>query len=266
MDPRTRLVLLGCVGVLALLLDSPLVLMALALLCALPLLGSQITPAWRWRAVGIVLAVVWSTVLSQGLFYAELPRIPLVRLGPVVVYQEGVVHGFVQSMRLVAVSLAGISLAVTTSPDRLFAGLISLRVNYALAFLAVTALRFVPVAATELLIVRSARARRGRPITARSPWAWLRLEISMLVPVVARSLRRARVLAETLDARGFDPLTPRTMRKPLVFAAWEWPVMGAAVSVVLCVATTRGLYWLYVAEVLYIPGLRPMYGMVRTWL
>ena len=32
----------------------------------------------------------WGTVLSQGIFYDSLPRVPLVELGPLVVWKEGV--------------------------------------------------------------------------------------------------------------------------------------------------------------------------------
>jgi len=266
MDPRTRLGLVIAVGILAVLLDRPASLIVLCTLSAAPLLLLPIGWTWRWRAALAALAVVWSTVLSQGLFYADLPRIPLLHLGPVVVYREGVVHGLVQSLRLVSVTFAGVALAVSTPPDRLFAALLHLRVPYGLAFLSVTALRFVPEVGQELLVVRRARARRGRPAWARAPWEWLRLEVSLLRPVVARAVRRARSLAEALDSRGFDATAPRAVRRPLHLAAWEPVLLVAVYGVVLAVGVAQGLYWLYVGEVLYLPELRHLYGAVRFWL
>lgn len=266
MDPRTRLGLLLAVGVLAVLLDRPASLGLLAVATAVPLLALPIGATWRRRALLAVLAVVWSTVVSQGLFYADEPRVALFRIGPVAVWREGVLHGLVQSLRLVAVTLAGLSVALSTSPDRLFAALVRLRVPYGLAFLAVTALRFVPVVGRELVVVRAARARRGRPVLARSPWAWLSLEIALLRPAVARSVRRARRLAEALDVRGFDATAPRAVRKPLRMAPWEGAVLAVAALVVIGVATLQGIYWLYLGEILYVPELRGLYAAVRLWL
>jgi energy-coupling factor transport system permease protein len=266
MDPRTRLGLLAAVGILAVLLDQPASLGLLAVVSAAPLLLLPIGWAWRRRALLAALAVVWSTVLSQGLFFADPRRVELLHLGPVILWRQGLVHGLVQSMRLVAVTFAGLAVAVSTPTDRLFAALVAVRVPYAMAFLAVTALRFVPVAGEELLVVRRARARRGRPVAARAPWRWLALEIALLRPAVARSVRRARRLAEALDVRGFDPTSPRAVRRPLQMAAWEPPLLLAVAVLVLAIAAVEALYGLYVGEVLYVPALRDLYGLVRTWL
>lgn len=265
-DPRARLGLLIAVGIFAVLLDRPVSLGILAALTFGGLLALPIGRAWRRRAVGMVLAVIWGTMVSQGLFYADLPRTPWARLGPLVIWQEGLVHGLVQSLRMVATTSAGVALAVSTPADRLFAGLVALRVPYGVAFLAVTALRFVPVVGRELWIAREARARRGRPPWARSPWAWLRLEMALLIPVAARSLRRARALAETLDTRGFDPSVPRRLRRPLRLSAADVGILGALYGALLALVCAEALYQAYLAEILYLPGLRPLYAFVRAWL
>lgn len=266
MDPRTRIVLLLCVGLLAVCLDRPGSLGLLCALCLVPLISLRIPGVW-WRRGGLaVAAVVWGTVLSQGLFYRDLPRIPLIEMGPIVVWKQGVFWGLVQSLRFVAAILAGLAVAVSTPPDRLHAGLLRLRVPFALSFLATTALRTVPDTGRTFLAVRAARRERGRPAWKRSPWAWLRLELSMLRPVVAEALRRARALAEALDSRGFDPQAPRAVARPLRLARWEWPVIGAALGLTASVVAARVLFILYTSEAHYIPQLRPLYGLVRNWL
>jgi len=265
-DPRTRLLLVLALGILAITVDSLPALGLLALLSTLALARTRLS--WRiWRGIGtLILVIIWSTVFSQGLFYGEQPRVALVELGPVVIWREGVVWGLIQSLRMISLSLAGAALAMSTPPDRIFAALLRLRVPYGLAFLAVTALRFVPQVGREMLIVRRARARRGRPVHKRNPLAWLQLELMLLKPVVARSLRRARVLAESLDARGFDPSAPRAVRRPLVMAWWEPALLMAVGSVVLATVSARVLMLLYTSDTLYLPALRDLYGFVRTWL
>ncbi|MFT4623933.1 MAG: energy-coupling factor transport system permease protein [Myxococcota bacterium] len=266
MDPRTRLILLAVVGTLAVLLDRPAALGLLAAVSAAALLAQDIGQVWRARALALAIGTVWSTALSQGLFYSDHPRVPLVSLGPVVVWREGVTYGLIQSLRMLATAFAGLAVAVSTAPDRLLAGLVSLRVPAVPAFLAVTALRFVPVVSREWQTVRMARAARGRPLSGLNPWARLRTEILLLRPVVARTIRRARTLAESLDARGFDPAEPRLAIGVPRFARWEPPLIGAAIMLVVMIAGLQALTLAYLWEIAYHPSLRPLYGLVRTWL
>ena len=98
------------------------------------------------------------------------------------------------------------------------------------------------------------------------PTAWLAQEVSLLRPVVARAWRRAQNLAESLDARGFDPVAPRTLRRPLRLRAVDGAVLAGALTVSLAGVGTRLLYLLYLSETLYLPHLRPLYGFVRRWL
>ena len=265
-DPRTRLALLGCAGILAISLEQPVALGAFALACGLPLVALRPGRAWWRRGLVAVATIVWSTVISQGLFYAEQPRVALLQLGPLTLWREGVTWGLAQSLRFVGLSLAGIGLAASTPADRLHAALIKLRVPFGLALMAATALRFLPAIGQEILVVRRARAARGRPVWQRPPWQWLALELSLLRPVVARSWRRAHSLAESLDSRGFDPLAPRAVRRPLRLRGLDLGLMLAAAGLTLGIASARLLYLLYTSDTWYLPALRPLYGFVRAWL
>jgi len=216
--------------------------------------------------VAATAAVIWTTTLSQALFFADLPRTELFHLGPLSIWREGISYGLVQSLRFVAVTTAGIALAASTPLDRMLAALVRLRLPYALAFLAVTGLRFVPEVGREVLTVRSARARRGRPVYKRAPWRWLALEVSMLRPVVARSVRRARSMAESLDVRGFDASAPRAVRHPLAMAPWEVALVVSAMLLTSLAVAARLLYLAYLSDLVYIPALRSLYGLVRAWL
>jgi len=263
LDPRTRIVLVFNVGILALVFDHWASLLALVALCLLPFLAK-----WKWtvRALSLAVLVVWSTVVSQALFYNAEPRIAWFHLGPLTVWREGAVYGLVQSLRVVAVGLAGVALAIRTPPDRMFAGLLRLRVPFGLALMASAAFRFLPELSESWSVVRQARRRRGRPAHHRTPWRWLQLEVSLLRPLVARAIRRAWCLGESLDSRGFDPVAPRAVRKPLRFGSGE-PVLVAAVCTLTCSAVAmRVLYLLYTWDSVYVPSLRPMYAFVRAWL
>lgn len=256
-------VVLG-VGMLAILLDGAILLGGLAMLCAGALLSRPMPRRTRLQ-IGLGIAVlVWTTMLSQGLFYGDRPRTAVFQLGPVSLWWEGLGWGAVQSARLIAVSSAGLALAMSYGPDRLLGVLRTVRVPGGLAFLAVTALRFVPVVASEWRVVREARARRGRPLSRRGPIAWVAAEVLMLRPLVVRALRRARVLAESLDSRGFDVRHSHG-------AVEVWRLQDRVVAVGLggtvgSVAAAQGVYALYLWELYRHPGLAGFYAWVRAWL
>jgi energy-coupling factor transport system permease protein len=268
-DPRARLGALFCLGVLVLCLEGARPLGACA---AVTLTGALTHPrmaGWRLRFLGGILLVTWSTALSQGLFWAEWPRTAAVvvcRSPSIVVWREGLVHGLVQSLRFLALTAAGVWVALATTPDRLVTGMLALRVPYGIALMGATALRFVPLVGEELLAVRRARARRGRPIWRRAPWAWARQEAALLRPVVARALRRARALAESLETRGFHPTAPRAVREPLRFGPGDVAGLGGAVTLAAAATVARGLYLLYGSELYYAPELRGLYAFVRGWM
>ena len=263
LDPRTRIILVFNVGILALVLDQPLSLFLLACICALPFLPNR---KWALRAIGLASLVVWSTVVSQALFYNAEPRIAWFHVGPLTVWREGAIYGLVQSLRVVAVGLAGVALAIRTPPDRLFAGLLRLRIPFGLALMASAALRFLPELTESWSVVRQARRRRGRPAHHRNPWGWLKLEVSLLRPLVARAIRRAWCLGESLDARGFDPVAPRAVRKPLQFGQWEPVLIVMVGTITMTSVAMRLLYLLYTWDSVYLPALRPMYAFVRAWM
>jgi energy-coupling factor transport system permease protein len=266
MDPRTRIGLLAAAAVLAVTLERPGSLLLLTALCLLPVVRLRPTLRWWFRGGLVVAGLVWSTMLSQGLFYSDQPRVALGSLGPLTLYREGVIYGLVQSLRFVSVGLAGMTLALSTPTDRLHAALIRLRVPFGLALMTAAALRFVPQVAGEWATVRRARRSRGRPAWQRSPWEWLLLEVSLLRPVVARAVRRAWTLATSLDARGFDALAKRTERHPLVMRTWEAALLLGVYSALVGVVGARLSYVLYTTETAYVPALRPLYGFVRNWL
>ena len=55
-------------------------------------------------------------------------------------YREGAAYGLLQSSRIVAMTLAGMTVCLSTSPERLLAALAWLRVPSAVSFMAVAAL------------------------------------------------------------------------------------------------------------------------------
>jgi len=265
-DPRVKFLLLLMAGTLAVILNSAFSLGLFAMVCGMSLGASGISNRWKLRGSAIILAIVWSTVLSQSLFYGQQPRTALFEMGPFVFWREGLNHGLVQSLRFIGISLAGIALAISTPPDKLLSAMQKFGIPSGLCFLTVTALRFVPTVGNELLAVRAARRHRSGGRINRRPWVVLATELGLLMPVLARSLRRARSLAESMHIRGFDPQAVRTARRTITWTGRDTWVMTGSLTAFLAICGAKFLYLLYTLEIAYIPDLRPLYGWCREWL
>jgi energy-coupling factor transport system permease protein len=249
LDPRLKLVWVFTVSVAAATIDGTAGLAALALATAAAATGLRLRVRGWGAIVGLLAILVWGTMLSQGFFFGGPTRTPIFTLvAPrkiggydfpgIVLAWEGLWYGAVQSLRLVATVLAGLTASLSTGPERMMAALTWFRLPASVAYMTTAALRFLPVVFDEVLAVRQARRLRGyRFRVLGSPGDRLgpyRAEIALLFPVVAASLRRAETLAESITARGFDPRAPRTFYPPLVMRAFEKAiVVGLAVS---CVA------------------------------
>jgi len=281
LDPRLKLVWLACVSAASVLLDAPA---ALAVLFAFGLAlasGVRISPR-RWVVVvALLAAIAWSTLLSQAIFYSAVPRTTLATLIPpfeigrwqfagLRLYREGAWHGLAQSLRMLAVTVTGLVVCHSTSPERLLAALVRMKVPVAVGFMVSTALRFLPLLASEYSMVRQARRLRGYRIhplrRGRGLVAAARGELSLMVPILGSAVRRAAALSTSVTSRGFDPQAPRTFYPPLQMRRSERVGIFALLGACGLLVATKTVYWLYVAELYYHPALRNIYDFARRWL
>ncbi len=234
-DPRLKLAWVATISLGCIWFDDVAALVALCGVAAAPLLAIR----FPWRAVmgyaGLLILVVWSTVYAQAMFYQVANADPLLTIVPAMswrgwrfsglhFYSEGATYGAGQSLRFVANMLAGSSIALSTSPERLMAALVWLRIPTSLSYMGTAALRSLPLALEEWAALRQAyRLRAGiSPRTrCRLPSIRLREEFRLLEPLLANTLRRAAALALAVRARGFDPAMPRTHYPPLVMQRGE---------------------------------------------
>lgn len=283
LDPRVKLAWIVWASVESVLLDTTWGLVSLVLWAASGLTGLTMQ-ARAWLIVVLLLAsVVWGTLFSQAVFYAGAPRTTMVVLVPeftlaghdfdgLRVYREGLSYGMAQSLRMLAVMLTGMTVCLSTSPEKLMAALVRLRVPVAIGFMTVAALRFLPSLLAELALVRQARRLRGyRPKRFEFvPWhrGWLRglwMELALLRPVLASSLRRATLLATSVSSRGFDPNAPRTFYPELRLRRVEIVALLLLGGSVGTLAVFKTLYWLYLGDLYYHPSLRWVYDTARNW-
>ncbi|HOZ45708.1 MAG TPA: energy-coupling factor transporter transmembrane component T [Candidatus Hydrogenedentes bacterium] len=274
LDVRVKLALGFFISVQVVLAGSPPCLAILALM------GLTIFAlAWPTRAqLGLTAAslglLIWGTVLSQGFFYSEYPRTVLVQLVPsnglfrdgLNIYREGLRYGLIQSLRLAAVMLTGYAICFTTDPDRFLRGLLAMRFPFSFAFMAVTAIRFIPMAAHEFGTVRTAMRLKGyRPfqLGLRDTVA---TEIAGLRPVLAGAIRRSEEVALSIVTRGFAFGRARTALHEERLKPWHWGILAVMGGMLVGVAACKVLFWLYLSQIYYTSDLRDLYNFTRQWL
>lgn len=270
-DPRLKLVGMMCASLLAVALDQAMSLLILAGLGLMMLVLARLPRAQVRPLLGVLLAASWGTVFGQALFYDFFPRtvwvtIPLPFSWELPLYLEGMRYGLVQSLRFSALILLGTSLSLTTSPERMFLGLQHLRVPFGLSFMAVTAVRFLPLMLRELQTVWAVRRLRGYRRGRLGLRDLVRTEVDTFRPVVVKTLRRATDLATSLTLRAFDPAAERASLPPLHFSTVERLVLGGMVLATSSILLLKLLFLLYLHDWLYVSGMRDVYGWIRDVL
>ena len=265
-DPRVRMIAVLWVGVGSILFDSWQPLLLLLCICSLPTL---LHPKVKER-ISIVFTsmfiVIWGTSISQGLFYAQMPREILISVGGVDLYREGIVHGLIQSLRFLSVILAGVSFSIYTSPNQIFRGMIALQIPYSLALMAMTALRSITVVTSEVQHIRKARDFRGRALWKRNPIKWTEQELMMFKPIVIRAYQRSLHISEALILRGFTPNATRTQYRSLSMRASDLSLLCVMIVSLIGLVFARTMLWLYQTDLYYHSNLRGVYEWTKNWM
>lgn len=278
LEPRLKMGILFCASVFSVLLDSA---WALSTLCGLALLAPVLARlGWRrWRLMLIMAAAVtWGTMFSQAIFYYGEPRTVLLNLvepqtpllgpliGEVSLYLEGFEHGAVQSLRITTMLVLGLTLCWTTDNAAMLRGLLAFRLPFVLAFMTVTAMRFLPIIMQEFAQVALAWRLRGGRLLSLNPWVTVLAWLKITRPVLINCYRRSATLALSIQTRAFTPRAARhqALERPLTWG--EVGGLGLVALLTLTVLIIKILYWLYLAGIHYHSSLRSAYEFCRLYL
>ncbi len=274
MDVRLKMTIGFAMSMVAILVDSLLMLGAGAVIGALLFAACRPTRGQSRLVIFSFTLLVWGMIFSQALFYQNFPRHAILSLLPpnvlmpegLQVYAEGIRHGLVQSLRLIMLGLTGYAICFSTEPGHFLQGLLAIRVPFGLAFMAVTAIRFLPIFATEYQAVRLAMRLKGYRPLRRGVRDTIRTEISSLRPVLLGAIRRAQEIALSIQTRGFVLGAPRSSLVERRFGAGQWLTVMMVALLIGALLVCKLLFLLYQYQLFYVPALRPLYAFVRAWL
>lgn len=252
LNGRTKLLVLFLFAILMITVDNPRTLFVLFSFTLLLHIVAR-TSIYKWKVLAVLLLLgLWGSMFSQGLFYAQTPRSPLFVIiapeagilgqltGGLYVYREGILYGAVQGLRSASMLTLGLLVCWTSDPRQLLQAMLAWRLSPQLAFMLVTAIRFLPVLAAETGEIITALQLRSDSQRGRT--AVLRHLPYIAKPLLARCLRRAQTLALSVVSRGFFLAGARKRKE--VWALSERGACAALAVLVVAVVSSKLLYLL----------------------
>ena len=259
MDVRTKLTLLLAFNIFVLAADNTEVLLSSTVLAIAAFLISRPDKRFVKTAILITVPVVWSLVIMQGLFYSEFPRTVVAVIVPpstpvlgqltggVFLYYQGLIYGLKQSLRAVAITLAGLAVARTLSEAEIVR-LVSFLDSRIAAGIA-SALRSFPTLIDDWSTISTVKRLHHLRISS----------FRALIPLVAATVRRSYTTSLALLTSGVSPGRRR------IYKPWrreEMIVSMAVISASLTFALLKLLTYLFLLNLLYIPELKHLYWFI----
>lgn len=252
LNGRTKLLVLFLFAILMITVDNPRTLFVLFSFTLLLHIVAR-TSIYKWKVLAVLLLLgLWGSMFSQALFYAQTPRSPLFVIispeagilgqltGGLYVYREGILYGAVQGLRSASMLTLGLLVCWTSDPRQLLQAMLAWRLSPQLAFMLVTAIRFLPVLAAETGEIITALQLRSDSQRGRT--AVLRHLPYIAKPLLARCLRRAQTLALSVVSRGFFLAGARKRKE--VWALSERSACAALAVLVMAVVSSKLIYLL----------------------
>lgn len=278
MDPRAKILILISTAFIAVTLDNQKSMFLLFLTVLSGFVLARM-PAIKIKTLVLLLAfLVWGTIYSQALFYSQLPRTVIFTIispdfpvlgwmtsGGLFVYEEGLHHGAIQALRSASILSLGLLMCWTTDSRDMLNGLVGLRIPYSVAFMVVTAVRFLPIIITEVATVITVQRLRGfNPKKFGS--GIIKTSLNILTPTLANCIRRTGTLAVSIQSRAFRQNLNRTYLKKLKFSETDKILVIIFIFAAISIVIIKLLYNMYTSGIFYTSGLRPVYAIARGYL
>ena len=188
------------------------------------------------RVVMILFPISLTLITLQSIAPAfPRPWTPIVGLGPLTIYQEGIYSGISLLMRIFAMTTWAMVTIMTSHPSDIFTSLKGVGMPYAMNFILIMTLQLIPILQNEFGVVLNAqksRAMKGTGFGAILP---------SMVPVFVGAIERVQQLSISLESRAFGSSGHKTSYRQVRMTAFDW--INLVVAVVVTGLTT---YWVIV--------------------
>lgn len=242
LNPLTKLIAILCLGIVAFLLPT---FPGPALICAF-LLEAAATAGLFVRVARLVavltLPFLVAVLVVQGFFYAG-NETALVSVGPVTLWEEGLLYGLRIYFRVLVIVCAVLLTVFSTHPKQMMVALIGRGLSPKLAYVFMASLQFIPEMQGRARAIIDAQQARGLDIRANLLRRFQAL-LAMLIPLLTGALISAETRSLALEARGFSRTGPRTYLTEVPDRTVDRTIRWAMAVIVVVVVLWRVISWL----------------------
>jgi energy-coupling factor transport system permease protein len=207
-DPRTKMAWLLALFGVALCFNHPIVLGAFVA----GVLGVGVAARLTWKDLrGFVLLGLWLILLSVVIWpsYISAGR-HLGRFIGIDFTVDGLLFGLAMGLRITLMIFAAAVWMLTTSPQRITAGLLAIGLPYKVGLALSSTIRFIPLMNAERTTILEAQRARGLDLSRGNPLRRMFRAAPVLVPLFSRAFLTTQTLTVAMDARGFGAGKRRT--------------------------------------------------------
>lgn len=232
-DPRIMLLITACFSTMGVLIEATWLLAVVFVCTALysVLIGAElfmiIKKLRRLLSVILVIALLDSVFNGFGRVILKIGTIDILTSG-------GLLKGANTLFRMGTV-IASASIFTLTTSRAMIQGLIQLKIPYEFAFMALIALRFLPVFTDEFKDTITAVQLRGVNIKKTPLKQKLKIYLYILTPVVYGAVDKAQKLSYAMELRAFRIHPKRTSRFTLQFKMGDYIYLVIAPVITTCV-------------------------------
>ena len=246
LDPRTKLIML-VVYIVSLFLASGWISYGVMLLFLAAVIKISTIPLKSIvRGMKpLLMILIFTGVLN--IFFTPGEGEPLVALGVVKIYSEGLIRAVFMVLRILMLVAGTFLLTYTTSPIALTDGLEALlsplkKIKvpvHELSMMMCIALRFIPTLIEETDKIMSAQKARGADFESGSLIDRAKALIPILVPLFISSFRRADDLATAMECRCYQGDEGRTKMKLLRYSRWDFHAFAVGALLIAALVSLR---------------------------
>lgn len=150
----------------------------------------------------------------------------------IILCQEGFLWSIVTTLKFLITIFAGNLVLMTTKPKEVLLALNKMGVPLKITFVAMTALRFIPIVMEEWYITQNAQRARGLKFKRLDIRGSVGALIATLSTLVINGTRRARTLALAMETRAFG-----ANQKKIAFKELKMTDLDIGLTVTTCIVT-----------------------------
>ncbi|WP_042460268.1 energy-coupling factor transporter transmembrane component T family protein [Neobacillus dielmonensis] len=155
-----------------------------------------------------VFLVLITVVIIQGLFKPENETV-LFQLGPITMYQEGLLFALTITLRVLTIVSAFMILVLTTKPSELVESLVRKGMSPSIGYMIVSVFQIIPEMMAAVSTITDAQRARGME-TEGSFFVRFKAFLPLMGPVVLGALINTKERAMALEVRGFNSQVQKT--------------------------------------------------------